>query len=84
MLTGLDPALNTVTVIFFFFNSLPQEGAIFLFKPQLVRSLAQNSRRVQTLLEIHHVPGEKEIMDVSPGEVSSHAHSLSPKVRPGP
>lgn len=47
MLTGLDLAFNTMTGIFFFlslfiFQSLPQEGAIFLLKSQLARCLAQN------------------------------------------
>lgn len=70
MLTGLDPAFNTVTGIFFFlslfiFQSLPQEGAIFLLKSQLARCLAQNQLG-SIPLEIPHVAEGQEMMDVCP------------------
>lgn len=82
MLTGLDPALNSHSH-FLFSKSLPQEGAIFLFKPQLVKSLTQNwVTGIQILLEIHHVPEEQEMMDVSPEKVSLHAHTLNTEVKP--
>lgn len=84
MLTGLDPVLNRVTAIFFFLKSLPQEGAIFLFKPQFVRSLAQIWVMVQISLEIHHVPGEQEMTDVGPEELFLHALTLPTKVKPDP
>lgn len=61
---------------YFFFKPLPQEGAIFLFNLLLNHGVR--------ILWIHHAPGEQEMMDVSPGQVSLHAHTLPTKAKSGP